>query len=189
MRMAEPPRRVYWDSCAWIGLINSEPDKIHPLRSIWEGAQRGKFELWTSAYVYLEVIKGAAAYGDPYPPEESDRIIEDMLRQPYVKLARLDTLTAKLARSLKRSLHSKGLSKRSDAIHLATALYWNVEEMHTWDGKHLLQFDGTLTTRTGNLLRIRIPGVEDLDSPLFGMAFESDTADTDDLDLSPDTDR
>lgn len=43
--MADPPRRVYWDACAWIGLLNNEPDKHPPLRIIWEHAQRGQFEI------------------------------------------------------------------------------------------------------------------------------------------------
>jgi predicted nucleic acid-binding protein len=165
--LASNPLRVYWDACAWIGLINSEPDKIHPLRSVWEDAEKGKYELWTSTYVYLELMKGTAAHGDPYPPEESDAVFELALEQPYVKRVQLDVQIGKLARKLKRDYHSDGLSKRADAIHLATALYYNLEEMHTWDRQDLLGFDGKINRRDGKPLAIKIPGPDYTSAPLF----------------------
>jgi PIN domain nuclease of toxin-antitoxin system len=117
MRLGDSPKRVYWDSCAWIGFINSEADKIRPLRSIWEDAERGKYVIWTSVYAYIEVIKGIAAHGDPYPPAESDSVIYRTLSQNWVKRAQVDIQVAKMARDLKRKFHKDGLKKRPDAIH------------------------------------------------------------------------
>ena len=163
MRLAKAlAKRVYWDSCAWIGLVNCEPNKINPLRAIWEAAHRGEFEIWTSAYAYLEVIKGHSEYGTPYPPEESDKIIEEMLSQPYVQRIQLDVPIAKLARKLKRDYHEEGLRKRPDAVHLASALYHNCDEMHTWDKKDLLHLTGKINRRDGRPLIIKIPGPDEL---------------------------
>ena len=128
--MADPPQNVYWDSCAWIGFINEEPDKITPLRAIWDQASRGRIVIWTSTYSYLEVMRSPPRFGEAYPPEEEDGRIFSMLEQPYVNRVAVDTEIAKLARRLKRD-HHPTLSKRPDAIHLATAVFHNVDELHT----------------------------------------------------------
>jgi predicted nucleic acid-binding protein len=164
--LADPPLKVYWDSCAWIGLVNAEADKLHPLRAIWEDAQKGKYEIWTSAYVHLEVFKAKNEKGDPLSPHESDERIEAMLTQPFVKRVQLDIQIAKCARDLRRSLDSLGLKSRPDAIHLATAVYWNLDELHTWDKKHLLDLNGHVDRRDGKPILIRIPGPEVM-GPLF----------------------
>jgi len=102
------PIRIYWDSCAWIGLVNAEPSKIFLLRSVWEDAQRGKYEIWTSTYAYVELYFGLTSYGHAYPPEESDVKFEELLDQPYVKRFQLSVPVGKRARKLKRDLHGQG---------------------------------------------------------------------------------
>jgi predicted nucleic acid-binding protein len=164
--LADPPKRVCWDACAWIGYISGEPDKIVPLRMIWESAQRGGYEIWTSTYAYLEVLKIRAESGDPIPLEESNRIIDEIFQQPHVKRVQLDVEVARLARSIKQRYHDEELKSRPDTIYLATALYYNLDELHTWDRRHLLQFDGQIKRRDGQLLRIIIPGPEVV-GPLF----------------------
>ncbi len=158
---------VYWDANAWIGLINSEADKVFPLRAIWEDAQKGDYQILTSSYSYLEVIHGRTDYGEPYPPEEFDGKFEQLASQPFVKRVQLDVPIGRLARNLRRSHHADGLHSRPDAIHLASASHWNVDELHTWDGTHLLPLNGKVTRRDGKLLNIIIPGNDYLGAPLF----------------------
>ena len=155
--MASKPERLYWDACAWIGLVNEEADKITALRLVWEAAQKGHFELWTSSYIYLEFIKGAVPHGQAYTAEEHDTSVENILSQPFVRRVQLDIPIAKSARKLRRDLNKDGLKKRPDAIHLATALFYNAKELHTYDQSDLLQFDGKLTCRSGSLLKITKP--------------------------------
>jgi predicted nucleic acid-binding protein len=175
MKLAEGPRIVYWDACAWIGLINSEPDKIHPLRSVWEAAQRGEYRILVNYYVYLELTGGTADHGQPYPLEETDELFEELLRQPFVRRVQLDFQIARLARKLKRDHHKNGLKKRPDAIHLATAVYWNCLELHTFDRSDLLVLDGKVERRDGGPLRICKPGVEHMDTPLFAPGDQTET--------------
>jgi predicted nucleic acid-binding protein len=167
-------QRLYWDSCAWIGFINSEKDKIHPLRAIWTDAEQGKYEIWTSAYSYIEVINGFSAHGEPYPPLESDAVIEKVLSQDWVKRVQLDVQVARLARDLKRRFHKDGLKKRSDAIHLASAVYYDSDALITFDGNHLLVLNGAVQTRNGSLLTIRKAGPEDIAEPLFASMSTAD---------------
>jgi predicted nucleic acid-binding protein len=164
--LADPPKRVCWDACAWIGFIAGEPDKIRPLRMIWDSAQRGGYEIWTSTYAYLEVLKIRAEGGDPIPIEESNRMIDEMFQQPHVKRVQLDVEVARLARAIKQKYHDAGLKSRPDSIYVATAAYYNLDELHTWDKQHLLPFDGLILRRDGKPLRILIPGPEVV-GPLF----------------------
>lgn len=163
--MINPPRRLYWDSCTWLGLINEEPDKHPMIAPFWLGARRGEYEIYTSTAVYLEVFKVSAEKGEALTIEESDKRIDEMLDAPYVKRVQLDVEIAKLARQLRRS-HAPPLKKRWDAIHLATALTHNVDALHTYDGSDLLPLDGKITRRDGKLLRICLPD-PDSDAPLL----------------------
>jgi PIN domain nuclease of toxin-antitoxin system len=168
MRLADP-RMVYWDACAWIGFINEEAAKIGPLRYIWESARRGEHEIWTSVYSYLEVLKIKAESGDQIPIDESNRRIDEMFQQPHVKRVQLDTEVARFARSLKQTHHDAGLKSRPDSIHIATAAYYNLDELHTWDNAHILPFDGKIMRRDGKPLRILIPNVTGLEGTIFAL--------------------
>lgn len=172
--MADPAKKIYWDSCAWIGFFNNEPDKVTPLRVIWGAAEKGKYEIYTSTFSYVEVIHGKQLYGQPYPPEDYDAKVFDAFEQPHVKRAQLDTEVAKLARSLRRLFHPV-LAKRSDAIHMATAMYHNCEELHTWDEAHLTPLDGRVQRRDGASLRILQPGPV-LPGGLFALPPEAEVA-------------
>lgn len=165
--MADPPPRYYWDSCAWIGFINEEADKLTPLRQIWKNAQRAQCEIWTSTFTYIEVMRGQPGYGQAYPPEEEDARVFAMIEQPFVHRVQVDTEVAKMARSFKRA-HHPTLSKRADAIHLATAAYANADELHTWDKSDLLPFDGKITRRDGRPLKICVPQAIP-EGPLFAL--------------------
>lgn len=165
--------RFYWDACAWIGFINREAKKIYPLLSIWSDAEAGKCEIWTSAYSYIEVIKGALKFGELHHGEEADGKVDSILSQPWVRIVQMDSEVAKLARKLRRDLDKvrRDLKlvdplPRPDAIHLASAAFYDCDELHTWDGAHLIVYNEKVSRSDGSLLKIRIPGPE-VDGPLF----------------------
>jgi predicted nucleic acid-binding protein len=158
--VADPAVRIYWDACAWIGFFNDEPDKVTALRKIWEDAQKGQYEIYTSTFSYVEVLHGKTLYGESYKTteklEEYDEKVFAALDQTHVKRAQLDTEVAKLAREFRRRYHPN-LTKRSDAIHLATAAYYNCDEMHTYDDPHLIPLDGRVKRKDGKDLKILRP--------------------------------
>jgi len=162
--------RYYWDTCAWLGMINEEPGKLSVLKHLWGQAQKGQCEIWTSTYTYLELIYGKPSHGQPYNPAADDPLIFAFLEQPFVKRVQLDVDVAKLARRLRRD-HKDVLKKRPDAIHLASALHHNSHQLHTWDDSHLLPLHNKLACRNGVLLPIRKPGIGD-DTPLLKAAGE-----------------
>jgi predicted nucleic acid-binding protein len=164
MIMAEL-RRVYWDACVWLGLINGEPKKRRAVEYIYNSARTGTYEIWTSTMSYVEVfrIKGEEGNPKPYPDVGLDKISE-VFEQDFVKLVPVDVEVAKLARRLLRE-HS-ALKKRPDAIHLASAMRWSIETLHTYDGADLLHLDRKLNTKNGTILRITVPD-DPPDGPLF----------------------
>lgn len=157
--------RYYWDSCAWLGLINNEAKKHRELSIIWSSAKRGRCEIVTSALSQVEVFKKKCEDDDPRPlSEENDRLISDLFMQDHVVRVQLTPVLAESARSLLRQ--HKELKKAPDAIHLATALFANCVVMHTYDASNLLPLDGLLNCKNGSALSICLPDTT-TDGPLF----------------------
>ena len=129
-------KKVYWDACAWLGLLNGEDDKARELEVVWEKAKHGEVEIWTSAFCIAEVYKVKCENGKTSLSPDDDEKINNLFDQDFVFITQVDLEVARLAKTLLRS-HGK-LSKPSDGIHLATAVQWNVDQLHTWDQSDLL---------------------------------------------------
>jgi predicted nucleic acid-binding protein len=68
----------------------------------------------------------------PYDTANLDKI-EEAFEQDFIKLVPVDAEVAKWARRLRRE--HPHLSKGPDAIHLASALRWSIETLHTYEEK------------------------------------------------------
>lgn len=151
------PRRVYWDACAWLGLLNGEAEKLTALQYVWGKAERGQVEIWTSAFCLAEVYKAKCEGGAASLGPDGDQNLDDLFDQDFVKVVQVDSDIGKLARRLLRS--QAKLKKPSDAIHLATAVHWDLEQLHTYDGSDLLGL--VVKTSAGNDLDICKPDMID----------------------------
>ncbi|MBX9699314.1 MAG: PIN domain-containing protein [Acetobacteraceae bacterium] len=129
-------KKVYWDACAWLGLLNGEAEKAQELEVVWEKAKHGEIEIWTSAFCIAEVYKVKCEGEIASLAPENDDKIDALFNQDWVYIAQVDLAIARLAKTLLRS-HAK-LKKPSDGIHLATAIHWNADQLHTWDASDLL---------------------------------------------------
>lgn len=164
--MSKKPR-FYWDACAWLGLLNEELPKHRELKIIWNRAARGDCVIWTSALSRVEVFKKRAEDGDPRPlSEEADKEIEEMMDQPFVRTAAFDRIIGNASRRIRRRYSS--IRKLPDCVHLATAVHWNCDQLHTYDNVDLLGLDGVVKRRDGISLQICIPDVAS-DGPLFAI--------------------
>lgn len=93
------PKRIYWDSCAWLGLINGEADKKRALGLVFAGAEREYYELWTSSVALIEVDRRADEKNDPKPlSPEKRQVLDDLFRQPFIKVVPFDIEAGILAR-------------------------------------------------------------------------------------------
>lgn len=157
--------RYYWDTCAFIGLINGEHDKVRELSIIYERARKGQVQICTSALSSVECRRLAREQQASKPLcNENEKIISDLFRQPFVIVMPLSLEVSEKARALWRT--TQGLEKWQDAVHLASALRHNVETMHTYDRADLLHLDEQFECRNGNRLRIIFPD-ETTDGSLF----------------------
>jgi predicted nucleic acid-binding protein len=149
------PRRVYWDACTFLGLINQEPGKVNDCRLVWKDAESDDTLIYTSFLSFAEVFK-VKCEGPAKPlSEQGDKQIEQLLRQKWIRPIVVDERISVAARRLMRQ-HSE-CRKPADGIHLATALALNVDEMHTFDGSDLLKLDGKVLRADGKLLKICPP--------------------------------
>lgn len=153
--MADVPK-YYWDACIWIELITqANANRVERCRHVIYLAKRGEAELWTSAFTLAELWKkkcDAAAVGIQ---GEQDRAFEDFIESEFIKKINVDVDVGNLARRLLR--RHAGLGKPQDAIHVASCLLANLDELHTFDGSDLLKFDGVLPRRDRARLRICLP--------------------------------
>lgn len=140
--MSSTPK-YYWDACIWIELINqSSPDRVDRCKYVIEQAETGAVELWTSTFTLAEVYKRKCEGEFASIPEAADRAFEDYIEQEFIHKVQVDVDVGKLARRLLRKF--PGLGKPQDAVHVASCLLRNVDEMHTFDDTDLTKFDGML---------------------------------------------
>ncbi len=165
---------VYWDSCVWIALIMQEPDRYPKVLGVLERARAGEVQIVTSTFTIAEVVKRKCDGAAVGLPEDEDDPFTELLKQEFVILVNADWDAATRARGLYREFNDQGLKKPQDALHLATAVIENVDEMHTFDGDDLLKLAGKVKRADGMTLTICEPpepkpreqglfeGVEDL---------------------------
>lgn len=165
--MAASRRRVYWDACAWIALIQREKivvpgrpveDRGMQCRTVIEAAKAGAVEILTSAFSLAEVCK------DPTIRGQGPDAVADYFENDYILLVNVDRLVGERARKLMTSGHS-GL-KPGDAVHLAAAAISGVEEMHTYD-RGLLNLNGIIDKSDGTKLKICKPDPGGPPAPLL----------------------
>ena len=129
-------KKVYWDSCVWISLINQEAGRVENCQAMVEAAK-----------------KCSGVNGQIEGSKDPD--FEAFIEQDFVTEVQVDHDIAVVARRLLRS--NQQLKKPADAIHLATAVLYNLDEFHTYDGDNLLPLDGKIPRRDGVMLRICVP--------------------------------
>lgn len=126
-------QRPYLESSVFIALIKGEVintiDRGEIAQHILDDASAGRWPIFTSTFTLAEVIKARNRL--LLTPSEEKRI-DDFFKHEYIKLVILDREVAELARKLARNhgLHPP------DAVHLASAVKAQADELLTWDEGH-----------------------------------------------------
>lgn len=158
------PKKVYWDTCVWISLINGERGRLPCCQYIIDEARARNLQIWTSAFTLAEVFKVVTDGKGASLSEVNDSVLEQYVEQDFVVIAQVDYDVGVQARRLLRK-HPK-LRKPSDAVHLATAVLYNLDEFHTYDEANLLALSGMIHRQDGTALTICKPP-ENPNPPLF----------------------
>jgi predicted nucleic acid-binding protein len=162
------PRRIYWDACVWIALIQQEQirdangklveDRYGMCRNVINAAVRGQIEIATSTLSFAEVCKNRDVM------DKAEDKIAAFFEVDYVLAINLDRAVGERARGLMMGDFPK--LKPPDACHLASASVANAEEMHTFDDK-LLALDGKIDKLDGTKLKICHPDPGGKPAPLL----------------------
>lgn len=141
--MANSRPKYYWDACIWITLIvDRNSPRGRACEYILAQAKDGKCEIWTSSFCLAEVYKRKCDNVPVGIAEQQDAYFEDLIEQEFIKKVSVDMDVGKVDRRLLRSFPKIG--KPQDAVHVATCLLSNVDELHTYDRKDLLDLTGQL---------------------------------------------
>jgi predicted nucleic acid-binding protein len=148
---------VYWDACIWIALINQEARRYAAVAGVLARARKGEVQIVTSTFTLAEVVKRKCDGVEVEIAEDGDDLFAELLQQDFITLVNADWDAGSRARALYREFSGKGLKKPQDALHLATAVIENVDEMHTYDGSDLLKLSGLVKREDGITLTICHP--------------------------------
>lgn len=117
---------VYWDSVAFLGLLNGESDKVPVCEDVWKVAERGLITIVTSTLTVAEVIY---AKGVPRLDPAKRPLVNNFFRAGHIVQKPLTRIIAELARDVVWDSNVKP----KDAIHIATSAYFKINEFHTFD--------------------------------------------------------
>ncbi len=158
--MPEPFSRPYLDSSVYIAAIKGEEGRADIAKRILNDARSGALQIVGSTFVIAEVIRGRAESAPLTPAQE--RVIDEYVFHDYITWVEIDVSLALDARRLARQ---HGL-KPPDAIHLASALRGDADQLLRWDDKFRLAENeryGSVVVCEPHLVGRpeHIPGLED----------------------------
>lgn len=121
------PERIYWDSNAFLALLQNEAGREAACRDTLDSAQKGDFLIVTSALTVAEVLwlKGA-----PRLPGDKADLLNRFFRRSSMRVVNLDR---KIAERAQRLVWESGI-KPKDSVHVATALRYDCPILETFDG-------------------------------------------------------
>lgn len=146
--MSEKKQRlpvIYFDSCVFISFLKGK-DEIHRAETVLkvlEDAKNGKIDLYTSHAGIAE----CPLADRPLRRNLNGRdIVEIFFEQKFIRKVQVDKKVAFRSREIQRMSRSlnpqKPILKPMDAIHVASATLYGEERLFTYDGDHLMKYDG-----------------------------------------------
>jgi predicted nucleic acid-binding protein len=160
--MAERANWFYWDTSVFLSYFNKNPARHADIDAVlnYIRSTNGVRQIVTSTFTRVEV----SYYQDELDNEQLSPDTEELLDffwndRTVMRFVDLTSEIARTARHLKRMGYSLGYKLETyDAIHLASAAFVGVAEMHSYDGPGHLRFDGQMAFRICHP-RV-IPGVQ-----------------------------
>ncbi len=131
-----PASRRLWDSSVIIGYLAGD-QRLNPVCSqIIQQAERGETEILVSQMAIVET-----AYLRGLSDVDSERLIKEFFSREYVISVNVDGPVSSIAQSLVRKYRNNPNIKPQDAVHLATAILWQIPALETVD-QPFTRFDG-----------------------------------------------
>jgi len=128
----------YWDASAFIAHLNKEEERVDTCEAILELARRGEVLIATSAVTLTEVVKLEGKR--PIGRDRASKIRE-FFKHEWISVRDADRKVAEMAQDL---LWDYPALDYKDAIHVATAIRWQIGCLETYDEDHLLPLNGRI---------------------------------------------
>lgn len=149
--MAKRANWFYWDTSVFISYFNQDPARHAHIGAVlrYIRSTDGARLIVTSTFTKVEV----SYYEDELASNRLSPDAEEVLDffwndRSVMRFVDVTDEIARRARHLKRVIYSQGHTlKTPDAIHLASASFMGVAEMHSYDGPGHLRFDGQMAFR------------------------------------------
>jgi predicted nucleic acid-binding protein len=141
-------KRVYWDSCCFISLIMEEKGRHSDVHSLYQDAERGILTIVSSTLTISEVCRVKCEPRD-VPRDrlaaDKDEMLDRFFQNDFFEFVELSPSVGSSARRLYRQYPQIKIT--NDAIHLASAVISNVDEMHTYDSSDLIVLSEKVLTQ------------------------------------------
>jgi predicted nucleic acid-binding protein len=130
-------KRYYLDANVMLSYIDGDEDRLPEIDELFRRGDAGEVELVTSALSMVEVAFASAekdaAQLDPQIEEAIDKLWEPA---SPIGITEYHRIIGYQARDLMRQAMTRGWSlKAHDAVHLATAMNQDCDEVFTYDDK------------------------------------------------------
>ncbi len=119
---------VYFDSCAFLAWLKSEPGRVDVIAQIFDEANNGRLKIVTSTLAIAEVLN-IQGYKSPIPVEHREAV-RSLFRNEWIIPKGVNRRIAEISQEL---VWAYGV-KPKDGIHVATAMVFNVRQVYTYDG-------------------------------------------------------
>lgn len=130
----EPSKRVYWDACVFLSLIEGDQMRLPVIEALIDEAKKGTLEIWTSTLSIAEVAFAKSEKDGKALDEDILRKINKLWRSPSpFKLVEVHRGIVNEAQAYVRNSILFGSIKPPDAIHLVSAKKAKASEFHTYD--------------------------------------------------------
>lgn len=131
-------KTVYWDANVFHALFNEEPNRIEVCTKIETAAKNGDIQIYTSAVTLTECVR---LKNRPRLAPENREKIRRYFDHKFIRLVACDRQVGEFAQEL---LWRYEHLEYKDAIHVATALFAQVDILHTYDNADLVRLSGQL---------------------------------------------
>jgi hypothetical protein len=155
-------RAYYWDACVFIAWLQDEHRKVGEMDGVADvvrAVDNGEAILMSSVMILPEVL--ACRLSDA-----AIKMWEAVLRRRHIALINADQRVAQLAHEIRNFHQTEGVKVSTpDSMHLATAILYQADEFHTFDGSGATPRKSKLIPLSGHVagvypLKICVPSTQ-----------------------------